>query len=249
MRTSNDHRDRVRAGGAALAVLLALGWVLILGLRVPVPGVVSNGLKLFRVVPPPTPPAPAPRPRPAAAPRRAGAAAPPNLLHRATEVTAPVPVIRIVEPPPLVTAPRPNDGAEAQQGAAPLAGPGTGAGGAGDGFGSGNGGDGDGGGGGGSPLRQIGGRISGRDYPRDLLRAGLGGTVWVRYVVGTNGRVGECRIARSSGYPELDETTCRLIVERFRFKPKRDASGRKVPGVVVEDHRWVVDEPPPEDDR
>ena len=111
------------------------------------------------------------------------------------------------------------------------------------------GGDGDGGGGGGSPLRQIGGRISGRDYPRDLLRAGLGGTVWVRYVVGTNGRVGECRIARSSGYPELDETTCRLIVERFRFKPRRDASGRKVSGVVVEDHRWVVDEPPPGDDR
>jgi protein TonB len=61
-------------------------------------------------------------------------------------------------------------------------------------------------------------------------------------VVGPNGRVTECRVIRSSGNAELDETTCRLILERFRFAPARDAQGRKVSDVVVEDHTWVIDD-------
>lgn len=242
MRTNHDHRRRLQAGAAALALQLGLGWILILGLSVPMPRAVSDGLKLFRVPLTPVPPSPAPRPSPAAAPRRAGMAAPPNRTARATELAAPKPLIPPPAPPPMVVAPVAHDADAPIQGAAPLPGPGTGAGGRGEGFGSGDGGDGDGGGGGGSPLRHVGGRITYRDYPPDLLRAHRGGTVWVRYVVEVDGRVHECRIQRSSGYTELDATTCNLIVDRFKFKPKRDARGKKVPALVVEDHRWVVDD-------
>ena len=236
-----DRRHRAIGSTGALLLALTIGWVLVLGLRVQ-PGARSlePRLDVFDSAPQPPPPEPAPRPRPARAPHAAGAAAPPAEKARATEIVAPPPPLPT--PQTVVAAPVAHDDAAPTQGAAPLPGPGTGAAGTGDGFGGGNGGDGDGGGGGGSPLRQTGGRITGRDYPPDLLHAHRGGTVWVRYTVGVDGRAHDCGIARSSGYGELDETTCRLIVERFRFRAKRDASGRKVPAVVVEDHRWVVDE-------
>lgn len=241
-------RDRTRAAAAALALQVALGWALIAGLGVAMPGTADRSLAVFTVPPPPPrPPVPKSAPLTDRAPRREGAAAPPNLKAHATEVVAPPVVIPPPQPPPVIAAPVAHDGAAPIQGAAPLPGPGTGAGGTGDGFGSGDGGDGDGGGGGGSPLRQVGGRITGRDYPIDLLRARRGGVVWVRYVVGVNGRVSDCRIEQSSGYRELDDTTCALITERFRFRPRRDASGRKVPGVVVEDHTWLPPDDPPDD--
>jgi protein TonB len=48
----------------------------------------------------------------------------------------------------------------------------------------------------------------------------------------------------------LDETTCRLIEERFRFEPSRDRSGRPVRSRIVENHEWDVEDIPsrPEDD-
>lgn len=232
--------ERIRAAIAVAIVHLLIGYALLSGLQVPVPRVIEQSLRLFAVLPQkPEPSPPPPRPKPAVDPRPNGAAAPPNRRSKATEIASPPPVVLVPKPPPVVVAEKPSTGAEQTSGAAPLPGPGTGAGGAGDGAGSGTGGDGD--GGGGSPLRQIGGRISGRDYPEAPFRAHIGGTVWVRYVVGVRGRVEQCSIQRSSGNAELDATTCRLIIERFRFRPRRDASGKPVPGIVVEDHTWVVD--------
>jgi protein TonB len=73
-----------------------------------------------------------------------------------------------------------------------------------------------------------------------VLKAGIGGTVYMRFVVGTNGRVTDCSVTRSSGNVELDETTCRLIMQRFRYEPTRDAKGRAVPDVVTGEHVWSV---------
>jgi protein TonB len=74
--------------------------------------------------------------------------------------------------------------------------------------------------------------------------------VGVRYLVWTDGRVRDCEITRSSGSAELDATTCRLIEARFRFRPSRDARGRTVPAVIVENHSWMIrrepaEQPPP----
>jgi protein TonB len=62
----------------------------------------------------------------------------------------------------------------------------------------------------------------------------------VRYVVGTDGRVSGCRVTRSSGHAELDATTCRLIEQRFRYRPARDAAGRPVPETVSRTFDWLL---------
>jgi protein TonB len=154
-------------------------------------------------------------------------------------------------PVPVVTAPKAGQGPDASAGASIVAGPGTGAGGVGTGSGSGGSGDGDGDGGGDTPPRQIRGRLKNSDYPAAAGASGVSGTVSVRYVVETDGRVSDCEVTRSSGSQILDETTCRLIRERFRFRPSLDAQGRPVPAAIVENHSWFVehDDAPPDQPR
>jgi protein TonB len=153
-------------------------------------------------------------------------------------------------PPPIVAAPIAGLGSAASAGAAPVPGPGTGSGGAGNGTGSGSGGNGPGGGGGGgSPPEWLKGRIRDRDYPRSASEAGIGGTAEVTFRVDPDGRARDCWISSTSGHRDLDVTTCRLIEERFRYRPARDRGGRPVSAWLVEIHEWVIDPVPPSDDR
>jgi protein TonB len=133
----------------------------------------------------------------------------------------------------------PGTGTAPTAGAADVRGSGLGSGGQGDGSGSGSGGDG-GGDGGDVPPRLLKGRLKNSDYPRTAADAGAEGSVLVRYTVGKDGRASSCRVTRSSGNDELDRTTCRLIVERFRFVPSRDASGNPVDSDIVEEHSWSI---------
>ena len=203
----------------------------------------DEALKTFDVTPPLPPPEHF-KPTPARSHRREGAASPPNLRSKATEIVAPVPIVPIVVPPPVVTTKVAGVGAQATSGAAPVAGPGTGAGGIGNGTGSGGAGDGDGDGGAETPPRWRKGQLKDSDYPRDAGEAGVSGTVTIRYLVMQDGRVGDCVIVKSSGNGALDETTCRLIRERFRFDPSRDAAGRPVPAWLRENHSWSIENDP-----
>jgi protein TonB len=126
---------------------------------------------------------------------------------------------------------------------APPSGGGTGSGPAiGNGSGGGSSGQGQGGDdGGGTDLVQIAGAILPRDYPKHLGNAGIGGRVSVVFTVGVDGRASRCVVTRSSGVPELDGLTCRLIEQRFRFRPSIDRSGRPIPDEVEWDHDWIVD--------
>jgi periplasmic protein TonB len=218
---------------------IALWW----GLAIALPdGPVDEPVALFTVDPPEPPPPRSVPPRKRSR-RPEGAAAPPNLRSTATELVAPVPVLVPPAPPPVITAPVANTGAAPTQGAAPRPGPGTGAGGEGTGFGGGGSGDGDGGGWGDeTPPRRIRGRLRDSDYPREAWEAGATGLVTVRYYVNVDGRVSGCRVTHSSGNRALDETTCRLVTERFRYRPSRDGEGRPVRSVVVVDHEWVMED-------
>ena len=244
---AQPRQERFGAAAAALGVTAALGWALLIGLGgEAIRHRVDEGLRLFDLAPPPPPP---PRPktvqRPKVSKRAEGRAAPPNIRSKATQVVAPTPVVVIpVPPPPIVVATKAFEGKQTTQGAAPRIGPGTGAGGVGDGTGLGGWGDGDGDGGDETPPIQRRGRITDGDFPsdiRDLAETGFEGTVSVRFLVQTNGRVGECRITRSSGYRSLDDQTCRLIQQRFRFEPSRDAGGRPVPAWILENHTWAIE--------
>lgn len=233
-----DRRERMGAALIAGGFVALLVWLLMIGLAIDVRGVAGNALKVFGVEPPPPR---ADRPMPPRRPnyRRSGEAAPPNLRSHATEIVAPIPDVPTPPPPPVVTAPVAFDGAQASQGAADIAGPGTGAGGEGDGTGAGGYGDGD--GAGDVPPRRIRGRLKDSDYPLAAGEQGISGVVGVRFVVAVDGRVPRCRVTRSSGSPLLDETTCRLIVERYRFKPAHDAQGRPFESQIVENEEWVIE--------
>lgn len=231
------------AGLLAAGLVALLLWALVLGLAVHAGGVRESALKLFGVVPPPPPPVER-TPPPQRNFRPAGAAAPPNLRARPTEIVAPVPVVVLPVTPPVVVAPVASTDVQASAGAADIAGPGTGAGGEGDGLGA--GGDGDGDGAGDVPPRRIGGRIKDSDYPLDAGKQGISGTVGVRFVVGVDGRVPRCQVTRSSGSDLLDATTCRLIMQRYRFKPGHDARGRPFESTIVQNETWIIHEEPPE---
>ncbi|MBW8784144.1 MAG: energy transducer TonB [Novosphingobium sp.] len=197
------------------------------------------------LTPPPSPtPTPPPKPQPKHE-KTAGAAAPPGKMAHATPVVAVKSVIPPPKPPPIVAATTPAQGTAARNGAA-LAGAGSGAGGTGNGTGSGGSGQGE--GSGGTDLRQIAGEIRESDYPRDAARLHQSGRVHIRFTVGVNGRVSDCTVTRSSGSPSLDATTCRLIMQRFRYEPSRDAAGRPYPDVVEGVHDWVIGGGPGPDD-
>lgn len=243
-RTAQEVRARWIAGAAAILVQALLGYALIAGLSIHFPKAAEQALKLFTAETPPPPPKPRIVPAPKVATKRPeGRASPPNLRSRATELAAPEPVVLVpLPPPPLVTAPKPFVANDATSGSATIRGPGTGAGGVGDGFGSGGNGDGDGSGSGDeTPPRFVKGRMSTSDLPEELFVTGFHGTVGVRYVVARDGRVPDCEVTQSSGNTTVDTITCRLIRERFRYRPSRDAAGRPIDAMIVENHTWDID--------
>lgn len=234
---------------AALGIVLLLAFALVFGLRV---GTIArdSGALLSVLIEPAKPPehkAPKPKPRKhQAAQTKSGGAkgnpSPRNLRNQATPVFAPK-LPALIVPPPVVTATQPALGTAAQTGASDLAGPGQGAGG----FGNGNGGGGTGGSGQGdggiaTGPRQIRGKLSFKDLPEGLLAPGSEARVGVRYVVDVDGSVSHCLADEPSGVPQLDALACRLIEQRFRFRPARDRAGHPVRATVVEAHHWFMRE-------
>ena len=238
---SGNQPERVRAAIAVAALHALLAYAFIVGLAVEVARKAAGELKLITISEKPVPP-----PEPAATPAKdeaaEGAASPVSMAARPTPVVAPPPKIRIPKPPPLPTVPKAIPvpaGRDASAGSSDRPGPGTGAGG--DGPGTGSGGLGTGTGGGGAARAQrISGALANSDYPRSALRAGAEGTVSVRYTVGADGRVSGCAVTRSSGHPELDSTTCRLIERRFVYRPARDSTGKPAAEVVRKTYDWIL---------
>ena len=52
------------------------------------------------------------------------------------------------------------------------------------------------------------------------------------------GRAAACTVTRSSGAPSLDEATCRLMVDRGRWKPAKDEYGRPTTDVFKASVDW-----------
>lgn len=78
------------------------------------------------------------------------------------------------------------------------------------------------------------------DYPTADIRAGHTGTVRFRVAIDAAGRVADCTVTGSSGYPGLDAATCRNVTRRARFEPARDAAGDTVSGSYEGTIRWVI---------
>src|SRR5437868_14177734 len=223
-------RPRERAYALAAVVLIqgAIGFVLLRGLHMDVsrPGEVVQRL-VDITLPKPPPPVPVERPKPrhhqAAAPKaqpaKPGGSPGPKPAHAPPSVTPVVAVKPSAAPSGGGTGPGPALGAGA---------------------GGGTGGNGYGDDEGGTDLVQIAGDITSRDYPRELREAGIGGRVQFTFTVEPNGRVGRCTVTRSSGVPELDALTCRLVQQRFVYRPSTDRNGRPIADEVDGEHDWVA---------
>lgn len=230
--------DRARSAGIVAAVHGLLGYALLTGLGVtPAPPLPQEALALIDIAPEPeaeppaTPMAPERTAKPTERPKDPeGAAAPPALKNTPTPVVAPPPEVKLPIPQPVPASPLPGTGSAANPGAAPVPGPGTGRGGEGEGLGSGRFGSGTGGGGGGgvgAPPRHRSGEIEERDAPGGLV-LDRSRTASFRLLVGSNGRVLDCRITGSTGINSLDAATCAAAVRRLRWHPARDPAGRAV---------------------
>ncbi len=216
-------RQRTLSGGGALIAVLAVGFGLAGGLDLEVVRKASDAITAIAIPAPPQPREQVAPPK-ASSEKASGKASAANKHAKAAPVFAPKAKLPAIVPP-VVAAPHPGTGNDASAGATPNPGPGSGAGGRGDGTGAGGTGSGT---GGGTKAVWRSGTIRDRDYPREASRAKTGGEVEVRFTIEASGRVSGCRVTRSSGDASLDETTCRLIEERFRFKPATNAAGDSV---------------------
>lgn len=83
-----------------------------------------------------------------------------------------------------------------------------------------------------SPLDGQASWITTDDYPSAAIVMGAQGTSVVRMRISAEGRPASCRGVRSSGTIMLDQRTCRLLMQRARYSPARDASGNAIETVV-----------------
>jgi periplasmic protein TonB len=225
-------RERAYALTAVVAVQVALGLALLTGLRISVTHSADVVQRMIEIAipkaPPPPPPAPVqvarkaehrPSSAPEAEPKPLGGSPGPEPSHAVASV-APVVAVHPTAAP-----------SGGGSGTGTAIGSGAGGGTGGQGYGSDDG---------GTDLEHIGGEIRLSDYPRELGRAGIGGRVSVTFTVLPNGRVAGCHVTRSSGVPQLDGLTCRLIEQRFRFRPSTDRFGRPIADEVDWDHDWIA---------
>lgn len=228
-------RSRIIAVVAAVVFHAALLFLLIEGLTVSgflaEPAPVTNAYNV-PLSPPSSPPA-APS---SYTDEVAGKAGPEAPRARPREVAAPPAKLVLPSKP---APPASSTGNENLSGAGET---GAGSGGGGIGAGTGSGGSGDGAGAGlARKAEKIAGDIrSTRDYPAASRDERLGRSVVIAITVAVDGRPLSCRIARPSGNAEADAITCRLAMQRFRFRPATNRSGEPVESVYGWEQRWFA---------
>lgn len=225
---------RGRSWGAGIGTLVIhalIGWVLLAGRGVAVPRHLTDDPLIVLDITPPSPQPPPKRRKPVQRAHARGA--PKRPVFSKIEGAA---ILMSQAPPPLIIIASPvlNAGGLAANGAGD-----TGSG-SGSGRGPGEAVEGTGNNQRISPARQIRGRFRNSDFPA-AARAANRLRIGVRYTVNPAGRVAQCEIIDSSGYPEVDAMTCRVISDRYHFRPARDGDGVAITEVMEEDYTWVRD--------
>lgn len=210
--TENGWQERAKSMAGVITIHAAIGYALVSGMGMDMAKTVTARFKVINVTAP-LPPVPAGKPAEAVK----EAVSPENVRAAPTQIVAPKPEIKLKIESPVMPAPVAGPGNENIAGASDRPGPGFGSGGQGDGYG-----------GTVTGPRYLSGTITRKHIPRSVWKAGNRGNVVAHFTVGTDGRARDCQIRQSSGHPALDATTCRLIEQRFRFEPARDARGRAV---------------------
>ena len=74
-------------------------------------------------------------------------------------------------------------------------------------------------------------------YPSSARNAGIEGVVGVKMLVGSDGRVEEATVVRSSGNADLDDTAVNAVY-KWRFSPAKDKFGQKARCYVTQGIRF-----------
>lgn len=82
--------------------------------------------------------------------------------------------------------------------------------------------------------------VTTNDYPTHDLRAEHQGTTRYRLSVDTAGRVSNCAVITSSGWPGLDKAACDRVSNRARFEAATDQSGARVTGSYAGSVTWQI---------
>jgi protein TonB len=88
------------------------------------------------------------------------------------------------------------------------------------------------------PVKTAGDITAARDYPPQGRADRAGKRVIIVLRVGTDGHPTGCRIHAPSGNDEADAITCRLALQRFRFRPALDRDGNPVAADYGWEQRW-----------
>lgn len=84
--------------------------------------------------------------------------------------------------------------------------------------------------------------VTSGDYPFSAMRERHEGTTGFRLIYVASGAPEKCEITSSSGHADLDDATCRLLMNRAWFRPGTDATGKPVGGTYSSRIRWTVPE-------
>ena len=79
-----------------------------------------------------------------------------------------------------------------------------------------------------------------QNYPPHALAAGEEGPVFFTVALDKDAHPVSCQVTHGSGFPDLDEETCNLIVQHAVFSSARDANGRVVKQTAEGVVNWTL---------
>ncbi len=77
-------------------------------------------------------------------------------------------------------------------------------------------------------------------YPARARKAGEQGLVGFNIRIDKDGQPTNCEVTHSSGFRHLDDETCQLVLIHAKFKPMKDAQGRKINFVTEGVVNWQI---------
>ena len=84
--------------------------------------------------------------------------------------------------------------------------------------------------------------VSASDYPREALAERAEGTTRFTLTIKLDGSIKSCAVTSSSGFPILDEQTCRSLESNASFRPALDENGNPIESEWSSAVRWNIPE-------
>ncbi|HUG45541.1 MAG TPA: energy transducer TonB [Sphingomicrobium sp.] len=81
-----------------------------------------------------------------------------------------------------------------------------------------------------------------RDYPMKAFEKQWEGVTRFDLLVAPDGKIADCKVTSSSGYEELDKTSCYLATKRVKFHSAKGPDGQPVWGVYRSQTIWALPE-------